>query len=465
MKLNRFRLNILIRVIFLALTLIAIGYLGYEMKIYYGAGIVFLFLCYEVYSLFYFVDKTNRDLTRFLNSIKHSDFSQAYVSKNFGESFEELYNSFRNLTNQMLETRSEKEQSFQYLQTIVKHVAIGLITYRKDGEIELINNAAKKLLNVESLLNIYNLGPANRELLGILSSIKAGEKALVKIETKGIEKQISLFAAEFKLRDREFTLVSLQDIKSELERERLSNELEIAHQVQMKLLPKTVPEIGGYSFAALCEPAKEVGGDYYDFINLGKDKTGIVIGDVAGKGLPAAIYMTLTKGIFHSYSEGNFSPKDVLIKINKLIYQIIESGSFITMFYGIIDHKKNEFVFARAGHEAAIFFNSESDEIQSLRPTGLGLGLEDGTLFANKIEEHKIKLKAGDTIMFYTDGVTDANNRLNEEYGLNRLCEFIKENRKNDSIALLENIHQDVKNFSQGVNQFDDITGIIVKKL
>ncbi|HKI77332.1 MAG TPA: SpoIIE family protein phosphatase, partial [Ignavibacteriaceae bacterium] len=349
------------------------------MKIYYGAGIVFLFLCYEVYSLFYFVDKTNRDLTRFLNSIKHSDFSQAYVSKNFGESFEELYNSFRNLTNQMLETRSEKEQSFQYLQTIVKHVAIGLITYRKDGEIELINNAAKKLLNVESLLNIYNLGPANRELLGILSSIKAGEKALVKIETKGIEKQISLFAAEFKLRDREFTLVSLQDIKSELERERLSNELEIAHQVQMKLLPKTVPEIGGYSFAALCEPAKEVGGDYYDFINLGKDKTGIVIGDVAGKGLPAAIYMTLTKGIFHSYSEGNFSPKDVLIKINKLIYQIIESGSFITMFYGIIDHKKNEFVFARAGHEAAIFFNSESDEIQSLRPTGLGLGLEDGT--------------------------------------------------------------------------------------
>ncbi|HKI78998.1 MAG TPA: PP2C family protein-serine/threonine phosphatase, partial [Ignavibacteriaceae bacterium] len=133
--------------------------------------------------------------------------------------------------------------------------------------------------------------------------------------------------------------------------------------------------------------------------------------------------------------------------------------------YGIIDHKKNEFVFARAGHEAAIFFNSESDEIQSLRPTGLGLGLEDGTLFANKIEEHKIKLKPGDTIMFYTDGVTDANNRLNEEYGLNRLCEFIKENRKNDSIALLENIHQDVKNFSQGVNQFDDITGIIVKKL
>lgn len=256
----------------------------------------------------------------------------------------------------------------------------------------------------------------------------------------------------------------MQDIKSELERERLSNELEIAHQVQTKLLPKKSPVIEGYSFAAVCDPAKEVGGDYYDFINLGKDKIGVVIGDVAGKGLPAAIYMTLTKGIFQSYSENNNSPKDVLAKINKLIYQIIESGSFVTMFYGIIDLKQNVFTYARAGHEPPIFFNSNNTEFTMLRPVGMALGFEQGEIFEEKMEEDTITLSKGDKIIFYTDGFTEANNRLNEEYGKARLLDFAKENRTLDSSKFLELLLEDVKNFCQGTDQFDDMTSIIIQR-
>lgn len=464
MKFNRFRLNTLSRLIAITLTILLAAYLFYDIKLYYGFVIVCFLLFYEIYSLFHYVDKTNVELARFLRSVKHSDTSQAYISKNFGKSFDELFSVFRTLSDKISETRSEKEESYQYLQTIVKHVAIGLITYRKDGEIELINNAAKKLLNVQSLKNIYNLGPINRELLGVLSSIKAGDKALVNVNGNGESKELSIFAAEFKLRDREFVLVSLQDIKNELERERLSNELEIAHQVQTKLLPKSVPDVKGYSFAAICEPAKEVGGDYYDFIKLRKDKIGVVIGDVAGKGLPAAIYMTLTKGIFQSYSENNYSPKDVLIKINKLIYKIIESGSFVTMFYGIIDFSENKFTFARAGHEQPVYFNSNREEIKTLKTVGMALGLEQGHVFEEKIEEATVALNKGDKIVLYTDGFTEANNRLNEEYGKTRLLDFANENRALESSKFLELLHEDVKNFCHGADQFDDMTSIIIER-
>ena len=192
-------------------------------------------MIYEIVSLFRFVDKTNVELARFLNSVKYSDTSQTYISKNFGKSFDELFSVFRNLTNNLSETRSEQEVGDLYLQTIIKHIAIGLITYRKNGEVELMNNAARKLLNVQSLKNINNLESSNRELHKILSTIKAGDKSLVKIDNNGESKILSIFAAGFKLREREFTLVSLQDIKNELERERLSNELEIARQVQTRL--------------------------------------------------------------------------------------------------------------------------------------------------------------------------------------------------------------------------------------
>jgi serine phosphatase RsbU (regulator of sigma subunit) len=421
-------------------------------------------LIYEIVSLFRFADKTNVELARFLNSVKYSDTSQTYISKNFGKSFDELFSVFRNLTNNLSETRSEQEVGDLYLQTIIKHIAIGLITYRKNGEVELMNNAARKLLNVQSLKNINNLESGNRELHKILSTIKAGDKSLVRIDNNGESKILSIFAAGFKLREREFTLVSLQDIKNELERERLSNELEIAHQVQMRLLPDEIPIVKGYAIAALCEPAKEVGGDYYDFIKIGADKIGIVIGDVTGKGLPAAIYMTLVKGIFQSYAENNASPADVLIKINKLFYQIIENGIFVTMLYGILDVKENKFTFSRAGHELPLIYKAAEKKAYSDKTVGMALGFEKGEVFSSSIEEITINLDKGDTVLLFTDGVTEANNKFNEEYGKDRIKDFVEENGNQNSARLLELFHEDVKNFCLGTEQFDDMTIVVIQR-
>ena len=125
-------------------------------------------------------------------------------------------------------------------------------------------------------------------------------------------------------------------IKRISERERMAKELEIARNVQMSLLPKENPHIVGFDIAGICIPAFEVGGDYYDFVDLGKTKIGIAIGDVSGKGVPAAIYMTLTKGILQSHAEENVSPKVVLSKVNRLMYKTIEKNSFVSMFKSAI---------------------------------------------------------------------------------------------------------------------------------
>jgi serine phosphatase RsbU (regulator of sigma subunit) len=433
-------------------------------KFYFGFAITCLLLIYEIASIFRFVDKTNIELSRFLTAVKYSDTSQTFISKNFGKSFDELFSVFRNLTNNLSETRSEQEVGDLYLQTIIKHIAIGLITYRKNGEVELMNNAARKLLNLQSLKNINNLESSNRELHKILSTIKAGDKSLVRIDNNGESKILSIFAAGFKLKEREFTLVSLQDIKNELERERLSNELEIAHQVQMRLLPDEIPIVKGYAIAALCEPAKEVGGDYYDFIKIGEDKIGLVIGDVTGKGLPAAIYMTLVKGIFQSYAENNSSPADVLKKINRLVYQIIQNGVFVTMLYGILDIKNNKFTFSRAGHELPLIYKASEKKAYSDKTVGMALGFEKGDVFSSSIEEITINLDKGDTVLLYTDGVTEANNKFNEEYGKERIQDFVEENGSQNSARLLELFHEDVKNFCLGTEQFDDMTIVVIQR-
>jgi len=380
-----------------------------------------------------------------------------------GGSFKELGTAFTQMMNQIKDARSEKEENFQYLQTVVKHVGIGLISFTETGKIEIINDAAKKLLGVNDIINIKSLSNISRELVDTLVNINAGENALIPLSQNNYDKQLSVYASEFKLRMNKYKLVSLQDIKNELERERLTRELEIAHQVQIRLLPLKEPLIENYLIKGLCISAKEVGGDYYDFIDLKNNKLGVVIGDVSGKGLPAAFYMTLTKGIFQSQVEVSDSPCEVLKKVNKILIQTLEKGTFVTMFYGILDYKQNTFMFSRAGHEPGIYYNNLINKIELLRPAGIGLGLKDGGLFEQNIEDKKIKLNKGDLILLYTDGFNDARNKNNQDYGRERIFKFIEKNINLQGDEFIKALSDDVADFSDNSPQFDDLTVITIK--
>lgn len=247
------------------------------------------------------------------------------------------------------------------------------------------------------------------------------------------------------------------------ERERMARELEIARTVQMSLLPKKNPLVEGYDIAGVCIPALEVGGDYYDFFHLGDGQIGIAIGDVSGKGMPAAIYMTLTKGILQSYASENSSPREVLTKLNRQMYSNIERNNFVSMFYAILDMKGRRLRFARAGHNPAILAHRGRDSNTLLQPKGLALGLESGSKFYEFLEEHEVHLQSGDVLTFYTDGFTEAAAKSGEEYGEQRLENIITENKDASASVIIQNVVRSVKRFVGNHPQHDDMTMVVVK--
>jgi len=247
------------------------------------------------------------------------------------------------------------------------------------------------------------------------------------------------------------------------DRVRMARELEIAQQVQMKLLPKESPQIADFDIAGICIPAREVGGDYYDFIPIGKDKLGIVIGDVSGKGVPAAIYMTLTKGIFQSHAEEDISPKDVLVKVNSLMYRSIERGSFVSIFYAILDITNKKLIYVRAGHNPAIHLKRENSDFALLQSDGIAVGLEKGEIFLDVIREQELLLESGDLIVLYTDGFSEAMNQDRDEYGEDRLIQVVENNKGDTAKNIIDAICTDVNSFVADYAQHDDMTMVVLK--
>jgi len=254
-------------------------------------------------------------------------------------------------------------------------------------------------------------------------------------------------------------------VKLITQRERMAQELEIARNVQMSLLPKQNPLVEGFDIAGVCIPALEVGGDYYDFFHLGDSKIGIAIGDVSGKGVPAAIYMTLTKGILQTCASDSDSPKVVLNKLNKQMYTNIDKSSFVSVFYAVLDMKKSSILFARAGHNPGVIVHRSKESNTMLEPKGMAIGLDAGDKFTLMLEEHEIMLNKGDVLTFYTDGFTEACTQDREEFGEDRLYKNISGNKNLTSNAIIQKVVRSVKSFIGSYPQHDDMTMVVIKAM
>jgi phosphoserine phosphatase RsbU/P len=248
------------------------------------------------------------------------------------------------------------------------------------------------------------------------------------------------------------------------ERERLKKELEIASKVQLSLLPKEQPDVKGYDISGLSIPAVEAGGDYFDFVKLEGNKIGIAIGDVSGKGVGAAIYMTLTKGILQAHAEENVSPKSVLGKVNRLLYKTIEKNSFVSMFYAVLDFKSHSMIYSRAGHNPGILCSNANGSTKLLMSKGIALGLEEGSIFTTTLFEDTVNIEEHDLVILYTDGFTEAMNERKEFYGEDRLIEFIKAHHTLSSKDLINAILKDVNRFVDHMPQHDDMTIVVIKR-
>lgn len=217
MVFKSFRLNCTVRVAAICVTIALFFYLLLQTRLIATTIIVGVLILLQVIALLWCVEKTNRDLARFLESIKYSDFSQAFSSSIKGASFEKLNAAFQEVLAEFQRIRREKEEHFRYLQTVVQHVGTGLIAFSRDGEVALINNAAKRLLQIPHLKNISGLGAVSEEIAAKLPALTSGEKLQIKLSVNGDVSQLSIHATEFILRQQKYTLISLQNIKSELE--------------------------------------------------------------------------------------------------------------------------------------------------------------------------------------------------------------------------------------------------------
>ncbi|MBD3617763.1 MAG: SpoIIE family protein phosphatase [Gracilimonas sp.] len=251
-------------------------------------------------------------------------------------------------------------------------------------------------------------------------------------------------------------------IEEQAKEQRLKQELSIARVVQQTFLPSKIHHLPGIDIAGVCIPAQETGGDYYDMISLGEQRTAIAIGDVSGKGIRAAFYMTFTKGVLHSLSALILSPVELLNQLNRLFNENATRGTFISMIYGILEADKRVFTFARAGHNPMLIVRNNGDT-EWLKPDGLGIGVTKGDKFLKHTQEATLKLKEGDVVILYTDGITEMLNSGNHFYGEERLKRLVKGVRKASSEKILEIIIDDVNEFKGMAKQHDDMTLVIIK--
>lgn len=250
-------------------------------------------------------------------------------------------------------------------------------------------------------------------------------------------------------------------LKESIEKERLEKELDVAREIQRKILPLKAPEFPSLQISSVFIPAFEVGGDYYDFFKLSDSKLGFVIADVSGKGISAAFIMAEIKGIFESLTKTIERPGEILIKANDILKETLDSKSFVSAAYGYFDLKGKKLIFTRAGHCPLILLRN--NDLKEIKPSGLGLGLSDREYFSKTLEEFSIDLNDGDTIVLYTDGVTEAKNELLEDFGDKKFMQALQSFNNLGAEELCNKIVKEITTFSSGHEQYDDITLVIFK--
>ncbi len=252
-------------------------------------------------------------------------------------------------------------------------------------------------------------------------------------------------------------------VQESLEKERFAQELKVAHEAQMKLLPKSMPSLKELDIDAVCITAQDVGGDYYDLFLFPDNRLGIVIGDVSGKGSAAAFLMAEVKGIIKSLAHTYVSPREVLIRTNELLYDNLERKFFISLIYAVIDLNLMSLTFSRAGHCPLLFGQAQTLEARFIEPKGIGIGLTHGELFNQSLEEHQIALNYGDTFLFYTDGLVEAMNLQKAEFEESRLLQIFAHTTHLNSQSIKNTLVKEVYAFMNGASTHDDLTMVVVK--
>src|ERR671917_634364 len=244
------------------------------------------------------------------------------------------------------------------------------------------------------------------------------------------------------------------------ERERIEQELRVARLIQQTLLPKTLPELSGWDVAAYYQPAREVGGDFYDFLELEDDRLGLIVGDASGKGIPAAMVMANTRSVLRTIAQGeDIAPGQVLEEANEILYPDIPPNMFVTCIYGVLDPSRDTFTYANAGHDLP--YLHRNGDAEELRARGMPLGLMPGMSY----EEREVVVDAGESVLFYSDGLVEAHDPKGEMFGFPRLRALVAEH-DDEEHSLVDFLLEELYSFvGEGWEHEDDITLVTLGKI
>ncbi|MHC1744612.1 MAG: PP2C family protein-serine/threonine phosphatase [Syntrophobacteraceae bacterium] len=245
-----------------------------------------------------------------------------------------------------------------------------------------------------------------------------------------------------------------------IEKEKLERELMVAREIQRSILPCSLPDFAGFDLGSRIYPARAVGGDFFDLILLGPDALGVAVGDVSDKGVPAAIFMAVTRSLIRSEATRTRSPREAMLSVNGHLLEMNNANMFVTVLYGILDGKSGEFSYVRAGHDPPLLFSRAGKTLRPSYDVGQALGVFPDPL----LDEQTMLLQPGDTLLVYTDGVTDARDAQSEFFGLERISKAVCDGVARSAQELCDHLLKTVTDFQQSAPQDDDVTLVAVRR-
>lgn len=307
------------------------------------------------------------------------------------------------------------------------------------------------------VLGAYLSRPFRRLTEGLrrLKEGEAGVPVTRRDEFGQIAKTVNEITAHFKKSQNEL-----------LEREKMRREMELAQEVQRALLPAEFPAIEGMELAAWYQPAREVGGDFFDFFPAGEGLLGIAVADVSGKGVPGAFGMAMVRTALRLEARGKTSPAEILCGVNRLAAEGTARNMFVTIFLVLFDAQKRELSFSSAGHLPILLYRAADKKAVAYNPPGLpvGLDLPEGVLFEERIKVEKLILERGDFFLLYTDGIVEAPDGNGRRFGLPRLVQLMEEGAGLSSASLIARLKAELTEFCGGSDWADDLTAVVVKE-
>jgi sigma-B regulation protein RsbU (phosphoserine phosphatase) len=248
------------------------------------------------------------------------------------------------------------------------------------------------------------------------------------------------------------------------EKRQIEKDLHVATEVQRILLPSESPVIEGFDLSGTNLPARWVSGDYFDYIPLDADRWGVVIADVSGKGIPAALMMAMTRTALRLLATGGLPPAEVIHQLNAQLYPDIREDMFISLAFVVIDRRSKEVKLVRAGHDAPLVYRAADRSVTRVNPPGMAVGIDSGGAFNRVTNEFSLVLEPGDCLILYTDGVTEAQDRNGDEFGLEAMIRSVQASASEGAAGIVQRVTSDVKAFIGDQPQHDDITLISILK-